>query len=83
MTSDAHSTVQDHLGGVVDMLAADGYLLDVTDVTADQISVAIRAGEDACADCLVGADLMKIFIVAELEESGSYPTVPSIDLKMP
>lgn len=83
MTTESSSTVRDQLGSVVAMLAADGYLLDVTDVTDSKISVAISAGDDACADCLVGIDLMKTFIVAELEKSGSYPTVPSIDLKMP
>jgi hypothetical protein len=41
------------LGGLSDALAADGYLLSLSVQDADKVRVAVEAGPDACADCLV------------------------------
>jgi hypothetical protein len=39
-------------------LASDGYLMEIAE-DGDRVRVTIRATPEACADCLVPADLMR------------------------
>jgi len=45
-------------GQLASTLAADGYLLDVTEA-GDRVRVTISATPRACADCLVPKDMMR------------------------
>ena len=62
------------------MLAADGYGLTLREGAAGLVAE-IRAGADACPDCLVQKDLMRIYI-----ENALRPVLgelPSIDIRYP
>jgi hypothetical protein len=61
--------VLDALTAIATSLRSDGYDLAVSVDTA-QVSVAITAGADACAECLVPKDLMRDMIGSELEFRG-------------
>jgi hypothetical protein len=71
------------LSSVAEMLASDGYLLEVETATDAEIMIRIRAGADACAECLVGPELLQSFITAELAKSGTFVAIPAIHLVMP
>ena len=58
-------------------LEADGYLLDVRE-DGERLDAQISAGPDACADCLVPKDLMKVM----LEQALGVPA-QSIELRYP
>ena len=71
------------LAPVAKMLSADGYALRVTHATTDEIDVAIDALDDACAECLVGPDLLTFFMTRELQKSRGDGQAPKINLTMP
>ena len=74
------------LDSVAQMLAADGYALHVDTVTAAEIHVAIEALDGACADCLVGPDLLTHFMVRDLKKSrddDAAAALPSVRVSMP
>lgn len=58
-------------------LEADGYLLDVKE-DGERLDAWITAGPDACEDCLVPKDLMKVM----MEQALGVPA-QSIDLRYP
>ena len=58
-------------------LEADGYLLDVRE-DGERLDAQISAGPDACEDCLVPKDLMKVM----LEQALGVPA-QSIELRYP
>lgn len=60
MTDDtaAAEAVDAALGGVREMLSADGFAVRWTESTADAIVVTIEATPEACADCLVPEKVM-------------------------
>jgi hypothetical protein len=65
------------LSALGEMLAADGYALEL-DLDAPEVLVAeIRAGPEACADCLVPKDMMRIYFEAALRDGlrGEPPVV--------
>jgi len=59
-------TASQALDGMREGLAADGYELVVTGGEGATLDVEIRAGENACAECLVPKDLMGLMIVDAL-----------------
>ena len=71
------------LAPVAQMLSADGYALRVTHAGIDQIDVAIDGLDDACAECLVGPDLLTFFMTRELQKSRGDGQAPRINLAMP
>lgn len=66
------------LQGLRDTLEADGYALEWSLAEQDQIEVRVVAGADACADCLVPAELMRTILSDAL--SGTPYHVGSITL---
>ena len=58
------------------MLDADGYALSVREGPAGLVAE-IRAGPDACADCLVQKDLMRLYIEQALRPvlTGELPAI--------
>jgi hypothetical protein len=72
---------EDAFASLRTMLDADGYALTVRDGPMGLVAE-IRAGPDACADCLVQKDLMRIYI-----EQALRPVVagelPAIDILYP
>jgi hypothetical protein len=71
----------DALASLRTMLDADGYALTVRKGPTGLVAE-IRAGPDACADCLVQKDLMRLYI-----EQALRPVVPgelpAIDILYP
>ena len=57
------------LQGLRDTLRADGYALEWSLAEQDQIEVRVVAGADACADCLVPAELMRTIVSDALSET--------------
>lgn len=72
---------EDALASLSAMLDADGYALSVRDGPAGLVAE-IRAGPNACADCLIQKDLMRIYIEQALRPviSGN---LPAIDILYP
>lgn len=59
MTDTARLTrYNDALRSVSDMLAADGYLMNLSAPADDELLIDVTAGPEACAECLVPKDLM-------------------------
>jgi hypothetical protein len=58
-------------------LEADGYHMDI-DGDDSRVSVVITAGPDACEDCLVPKDLMRVILSSALGVSGEV-----IEIKYP
>jgi hypothetical protein len=68
---------EEGLATIRQSLEADGYLLDVTE-NGDRLDARISAGPDACEDCLVPKDLMKVM----LEQALGVPA-QSIEVRYP
>lgn len=54
------------LAGLRDVLGADGYELRWTVEDGTRLSVEVLAGPDACADCLVPAEIMQAIMTDAL-----------------
>jgi hypothetical protein len=52
-----------------EMLAADGYALELEQDLAEVVTAQIKAGPDACADCLVPKDMMRVYFETALREA--------------
>ena len=61
-------------------LLVDGYTIDVTAASARIVSVAIGATENACAECLAPAEVLKMIISGQLD--GAYQP-DEVDLTLP
>ncbi len=59
------------------MLAADGYLLRLESTSAfeDELIVIVRAGPDACEECLVSVELFTDIVTRQLTDSGLQPSI--------
>lgn len=73
-------TVQRALTRVREALVADGYDLEVQGIEAGRVRLAISAGPQACADCLVPKDLMQQMIAQALRDCSP---VVGIELRYP
>jgi hypothetical protein len=58
------------LAALADMLAADGYALDVAGDGGNALIARIAAGPDACADCLVPKSMMQLYLQEALKSLG-------------
>jgi hypothetical protein len=73
MTAEFLIAVRDRLGGLIQVLQADGYDLEI-DGDADVLDVRITAASsDACADCLVPEDTFRSMVASELGKAGLTP----------
>jgi hypothetical protein len=72
--------VEQALTGLSASVVADGYELRVHGVDGDRVQVSIKAGPDACEECLVPRSLMEHMILASLK---AIPTVLGVDLRYP
>jgi len=70
--------VETALQGLRDTLGADGYALEWSLAEQNQVEVRVVPGADACADCLVPADLMRSILTDAL--NGTPYQVGSITL---
>ena len=64
--------VEEALTPMCDALRHDGYSLEVVDAREGQLSLRVRALENACAECLVPASLMAQMVSAAID--GAYST---------
>jgi hypothetical protein len=51
-----------------EMLAADGYRLELEDEAPEVLTARIQAGPDACADCLVPKEMMRAYFETALRD---------------
>jgi hypothetical protein len=63
----ASPQVVDALAPLGAMLKADGYALEIGEEVAGALVAEIRAGPDACADCLVPRELMQTYFEKALQ----------------
>jgi hypothetical protein len=59
MNTEPMGAVDTVLQGIRATLEADGYELEWSEEDGNQIGIRIIAGAEACADCLVPAELMR------------------------
>jgi hypothetical protein len=57
------------LRGLRDTLEADGYSLEWSMEEPNQIAIRVLAGADACADCLVPAEMMRAILSNALAQT--------------
>ena len=59
------------------MLAADGYLLHLESTSAfeDELIVIVKAGPNACEECLVPVDLFTDIVTCQLTDNGLQPSI--------
>jgi hypothetical protein len=57
------------LRGLRDTLEADGYALEWSLAEQNEIAVNVVAGDEACADCLVPAELMRSILADALDDT--------------
>jgi len=58
------------LSGVKESLAADGYELAYEQPQEGTINIVIKAGPNACAECLVPKSILEQMILRDLSENG-------------
>ena len=73
--------IADALASLGEMLAADGYELDLREESADVLIAEIKAGPDACADCLVPQEMMRGYFASALRSALDMP--PEVQLIYP
>lgn len=73
--------IVDALASLGEMLAADGYALDLREEGADVLVAEIKAGPDACADCLVPKEMMRGYLDSALRAAVDIP--PEVRLIYP
>ena len=73
--------IADALASLREMLAADGYDLDLREDGADILVAEIRAGRGACADCLVPKEMMRGYFDSALRAAVDMP--PEVRLIYP
>jgi hypothetical protein len=64
------SQVRTSLRGVAEMLDADGYGLEVREVVGNRAVLAVSAGPQACAECLVPREILSELVGRQLREGG-------------
>jgi hypothetical protein len=69
------------LAPLKDMLAADGYELELSE-RGDGLIAEIKATPEACADCLVPKDMMKTYFIEALRSAVEFD-VPDVTLIYP
>jgi hypothetical protein len=68
------------LAPLAETMRVDGYALDVVDAGDDRLRVGVRALDDACEDCLVPADVLRMMISGQVD--GRFAPA-AIDVTMP
>jgi carbon monoxide dehydrogenase subunit G len=74
--------IRSALSGIQSALQADGYDLTVA-VTPGKVSVAIEAGPQACAECLVPVSLMTGMIESELAHNDVLVPPGTVEVRYP
>jgi hypothetical protein len=64
------------------MLQADGYEIELNEMSGKLI-VEIKAGPDACPDCLVPKNMMRTYLETALRENLGDEGVPEVKLVYP
>lgn len=75
------ATITNALAPLKDMLAADGYMLELSE-SGDGLLAEIKATPEACADCLVPKDMMKTYFIEALRAAVEFD-VPDVTLIYP
>jgi hypothetical protein len=75
-----HAAINTALEPLRTMLAADGYELEIRDEDESLIVAEIKAGPEACAECLVPKDIMRAHFESALRAAlaGDVPAVKLI-----
>jgi hypothetical protein len=74
------AAVSKALEPIRDGLLLDGYTIDVTAASAHRVQVRVDATENACAECLAPAEVLKMIISGQL--GGAYQP-DEVDLALP
>jgi hypothetical protein len=74
------TAVSDALDPIRSSLLVDGYTIDVIAASSDRVQVVVDATEDACAECLAPAEVLKMIISGQL---GGVYEPDEVDLTLP
>ncbi len=77
----ASPAITEALASLGSMLEADGYELELREEGADLLVAEIKAGPDACAECLVPKDMMRGYFDSALRKALDAP--PDVELIYP
>jgi len=77
----ASPAITEALASLGTMLEADGYALELREEGADLLVAEIKAGPDACADCLVPKEMMRGYFDSALRKALDAP--PDVELIYP
>lgn len=77
----ASPAITEALASLGAMLAADGYELELREGGSALLVAEIKAGPDACADCLVPKDMMRGYFDRALRKALDAP--PDVELIYP
>jgi hypothetical protein len=77
----ASPAITEALASLGTMLEADGYELELREQGADRLIAEIKAGPDACADCLVPKEMMRGSFDSALRKALDAP--PEVELIYP
>lgn len=65
--------LESSLAGLREGLVADGYDMEISDEGNDAVKIAVVAGPEACADCLVPKEVMEQIIHGMLDDMSQQP----------
>jgi hypothetical protein len=77
MSKSEYMSIERALYQLQSMLSIDGYTLEIAEYTGDELTLEIKAGQDACADCLVPKSMMVRYVdaaIAQAPELGAIRT---------
>ncbi len=77
----ASPAITEALASLGAMLEADGYALELREEGVNLLVAEIKAGPDACADCLVPKDMMRGYFDSALRKALDVP--PDVELIYP
>jgi hypothetical protein len=77
----ASPAIAEALASLGTMLEADGYELELREEGSDRLIAVIKAGPDACAECLVPKDMMRGYFDSALRKALAAP--PQVELIYP
>lgn len=82
MTAEPDRALTSALANLQTLLNADGYDLEVASASGSGLCLQIRSGPDACAECLVPARIMEVYVRDALKDLPVWRDTP-LELRYP
>ncbi len=82
MTIGDIAALQEAIASVASMLSADGYALKVERADTEALVLNVEAGPEACAECLVPAAVLELYVRDALAHAAQWSDV-HLELRYP